>query len=84
MRADDEAFHLVADVNRDVALGDGGGTEDSGAAELGGCGGVGAEKAVLGGIGNTGEAANQLLHDDGWMDEESKKKRERKLRFECE
>lgn len=67
MSADDEAFHLFADVNGNVALRDGAGTEDSRTAKFGGGGGggrVGAEKTVLRGIGNTRKAADQLLHDD--------------------
>ena len=66
MSADDEAFHLFADVDRDVALGDGGGAEDSRTAKFGGGGGgrVGAEKRVVRGIGNTRKTADQLLHDE--------------------
>lgn len=68
LRAHHEPLHLVADVDRHVALGDHGG----GAADLrrppGGTAAVGAgaeERVLRGGVGDSRETADQLLHDGG-------------------
>ena len=69
--ADDEPLHLLADVHREVAVGNATGTERT--SELGraealapaaadGGSGVGSEQAVLRRIGDSGQAADQLLH----------------------
>lgn len=82
--ADDEALHLIANVDREVALGDRGGEGGERTAELGGRAaragggsGVGSEEAVLRGVGDSGEAADELLHSWNWEEMEGETERER-------